>query len=160
MYRVVSPRHVRGTSVRGCAQNCNWMILDQGLPCNSFTFDSTINSCALARWSWLGFRNSFFQSSAYQRELAARQRYEGDVQDRARWMSLSYYHNHSYIIWLCGVWQPCRGKYRLQKSSEYQENQRWFCHRFQLLCPRVRQLWTLQLLDLHEWWQLPPQKIW
>ena len=41
-------RYVEASSITECAQNCNWVILEQ-LPCNSFAFDSTFKSCALAR---------------------------------------------------------------------------------------------------------------
>ena len=41
-------RYMEASSITECAQNCNWVILEQ-LPCNSFAFDSTFKSCALAR---------------------------------------------------------------------------------------------------------------
>ena len=50
--RKVTPRHIGGSGITECAQNCNWLILDDGLPCNSFIFDPSMTSCTLARWGW------------------------------------------------------------------------------------------------------------
>ena len=176
--RKVTPRHIGGSGITECAQNCNWLILDDGLPCNSFIFDPSTTSCTLARWDWTCVEKYlinwnidecwFFPQSPIVHLWLARQRCECNVQDGTRWMFFNnhkrdiryhkhdwyhngynnYNHKHQHSGWRC-MWQPIGGEYYLQKRTKSQKHQRWFDHRLQFLRWRVRKLWWLPLLDVH-----------